>query len=377
MTKHRQLWPLFVALVAGAAHYCYLFFYAGGSHRVGWDSYYYNLMAAGGQVGSPYNLRVVVPWLAGHLAALFNTDTLTAFRLTTPLCLLAALCALWLLLQRAAVPLFPQAVLLLGVALQIARYGGQPILTDPLLLLLACLIALCLQSERALLALPLVCLAALTKEYGILLLLPWAACAYPLRRSLLWLLLLPLAVWLGMRGTPQGVDTQGDFLRYALTYNLQPFYDLGVLRAAQALLLTLWTALWPIYLLAAVGVFRAWRAGTMSTFTRCCAALLLALPISFCGDLERSVVLFLPFALVVAGTVSLANARTLYTALLVGFVAVGYAHTGTGISALPFVLRAAFHFGLAALSLYVSIQALGLPRKRAVTSSEPRLAQAS
>ncbi|PYU92188.1 MAG: hypothetical protein DMG08_13545, partial [Acidobacteria bacterium] len=125
----------------------------------------YVAMARGLTASPPFSTRILKPLVASSMAALTGLSPEQAFRLLTPLEILASLLALLAVLRRRRVSWRGQAALLLALGSLLAvNLGHTPVLVDSLLLLLACMMILALDREQHALALAVACLAALTKE---------------------------------------------------------------------------------------------------------------------------------------------------------------------------------------------------------------------
>src|SRR5439155_1748900 len=127
---------------------------------------------------------------------------------------------------------------------------------DSLLLLLACMMILALDREQHALALAVACLAALTKEFGVFLGLAWGVYAYSRGRRLsafagacVPLLTLGIAMHVYPGAVASDSRSSWELLKGAVFYKLQL---LGSPYGAKIVYLGLWSALWPVLLLAAV-----------------------------------------------------------------------------------------------------------------------------
>jgi hypothetical protein len=229
----------------------------------------------------------------------------TAFILVTAGSLLASLLLLVYLLEKRGAPLSYEAgfIAAFGSALAVF-YGSYPVLLDGLLLLLSCLIILALDRNLLLLGLAGVCIAGLTKEYGVLLALPWAAHVIHLRRSIILAILgalLPCALLIGaalVQDAQPGVyPDYKSFVSRQLMYQafwLYPEYLLTYLRFAYLLA---WGAMWPVLAFAAfAAAARLVRRSDVGVDDVRYLAILLAAPVLLLGDWDRTFLVAVPFA---------------------------------------------------------------------------------
>src|SRR5436853_376706 len=284
--------------------YAYQFWIQGGRDYLNPDGYVYLAVARGEAVVRPHNTRLVVPFLASQVAGVLGLSTHTVFLIITPVCLFASLLLLAkLLAQRGVTPAYQAAVVLaLGAALAV-MFGHMPVLVDTPLLLLACLTIAALDRQKLLLALALVCVAALTKEYGVFLALPWAVEAY---RKFGWRmaggLLIPfalLAVTVALQPAQPRVTT-GELFGYQQSLIAQ----FGLLAYGKTLIIWMWAALWPILGFLTFHVLSAARRRvTLTTDQLRYAAVLFSAPLLLLSDIDRVAMCIVPFACMAGATI--------------------------------------------------------------------------
>ena len=159
--------------------FAYQFFYQDGRYSSTPDGIRYLAAARGETVDLPYNSRIVVPLVASLIARLTAVSVSTAFNILTITGLLGSLLLLVYLLERRGVFGLYSAALITAFGAGLAVFHGKyPTLVDMPLLLLTCLTIVALDHGKLFVALAIICIAALTKEYGVLLTLAWAIQAY-------------------------------------------------------------------------------------------------------------------------------------------------------------------------------------------------------
>ncbi len=259
-------------------------------------------MARGLTASPPFSTRILKPLVASSMAALTGLSPEQAFRLLTPLEILASLLALLAVLRRRRVSWRGQAALLLGLGSALAvNFGHTPILVCSLLLLLASLMVLALDRGQLALGLAVACLAALTKEYGVILGFAWGVHAYSRGRrlsafagALVPLLTLGIAMHLSPAAVSSGSKGWWELFKGTAFYELQL---LGSRYGAKIAYLWLWSVLWPVLLLAAVSLVGRLRKRTMpDTDGLAFAMTLVASPVLLSGDWDRSLLILVPFA---------------------------------------------------------------------------------
>lgn len=299
--KYYAYLALAFALVGGL--FAYQFFYQGGRYSSTPDGVHYLAAAQGETVELPYNSRIAVPLVASLIARLTAMSVGAAFNMLTITSLLGSLLLLVYLLERRGVFGLYSAAFITAFGTGLAAFHGKyPTLLDMPLLLLACLTIVALDYGRLFVALAIICIAALTKEYGALLTLAWAVQAYKQKRGYVVIgAILPIAaVVAAVLLTPSlpGVyPSHQSFLISQLKYQafwLYPQYLFNYLRLAY---FWAWGAVWPILLFSVWALIKTWRNGSVFTMDKHrYAAMMLATPILLTGDWDRTFVLLVPFA---------------------------------------------------------------------------------
>jgi hypothetical protein len=271
--------PILAAL-PGVLAYCYAFFH-GGSRFLEFDCRWYNLMARGETAGNPFNSRILVPALARLIHLAFGVDTVTAFHIITPVCLLLSLIVLSRLLRAAPVNYQKSALGVFALHVGVV-YGQVPVVVDPLLLLLVCLTVI--YRERSLVCLLLICIAVLVKDYAGLLLIPWSL----YNRRLAWLAVLPVAltVYIHLHLDPgfNAFEYEHDsFLVHSLMYYPGMALALGPFRFFQHLLIKL--------------SLNGFAFIVLSLLAKKRIADLTPLPVCVLGDVDRSLHIVQPAAM--------------------------------------------------------------------------------
>jgi hypothetical protein len=340
------------ALVLGAAFYSYAFFIKGGKDSVALDSIMYYLMADNQTVGRPFDVRFLVPQLVGAISSILEMPIITLFHILTPLYLAGSVVIVWIILRIEKAPAIYQTCALSAFSIHLGViYGNVPIVVDPPFLLLACLAALLLQQQRIFPALLIAIILPAIKEYGIMLTLPCAVMLYRRDRRLLSLAALPVAVLVFSRlyfasGFNAFDYRGGSFPLTSLLLYPGMLPALGPFRFAQHMLLTLWIAAWPIFTVAMRKLFgRVAPSGPLLSAAR---LMLLTLPFSFLGGLERSLHLIEPFAVGAASQHEIASDLR-FNLLLFGGVLVT-AIIRAGWSDIPYPARALNYVLLAILT---------------------------
>ena len=302
------------AFVSGL--YAYQFWIQGGRDYLTIDGQWYFALARGERVLWPMSTRLVVPFIAEQISLALGISLHSVFLIITPLCLFTSLLLLaFLLQQRGASFAYQTAVVLAWGSALAVLFGHAPVLVDTPLLLLACLTIAALDRKKFALALVIICVASLTKEYGVMLSLPWAVEA---RKRFGWRVasaaLIPavilVVVTLLQPALPRA--TTGELFGYHRSLITQT----GLFVYFKSVYIWMWAAMWPVlgfltfYLLSA--------AAAKNTFTPDqlrFAALLVGLPLLLLGDMDRAAIYLVPFA-AVAGTALEQFQQTRFCALL-------------------------------------------------------------
>ncbi|HKA23136.1 MAG TPA: hypothetical protein VKN18_33015 [Blastocatellia bacterium] len=354
-----RVFPAVAVTIACLLYAIHSFFGGGNEHRI-LDSWAYLQISDGQSAGVPFDIRVLVPWLAAHTAILSGLSVSAAYNLLTSLALLGSLLILkQLLTQRGSSWQWQTAVLLaFGCSLAVT-FGYTPILVDPFLLLVTCLTIVALVKGKLVAALVLTCVAVLTKEFGLFLVPVWAFYTYRLgyRKSACVGLLAPIAIFVVVvlvRHSDAPAVFPG-WKPYAYHYLFD--YQLSVLRLRglssylKLLYMGAWCGLWPTSLLAAMCILdRSIRSTAIGVYRIGLAVLLVSLPILLPGDWSRNLIVLVPFSSIVAAKHPLARDR-----YFIGLIAIGGLTTAL---ARPFhgePLPAALMISMTAFSLISSV----------------------
>jgi hypothetical protein len=318
---------LWLVLVLVFGIYAFQFFAQGGRANISPDGKQYILLAEGEAVNPPMNTRILQPKLAAWLAALTHLSVADAFRILTPLELFAALLLLKSLLQRRAAKWFWQAAVLLAFGSSTAFFFGHtPVLIDTLVLLFACLLLELLDRKRYFWALLCVCLAVLTKEYCIALgaVLTLRLYRQGHRKEAIGAMAISvLAMLINFRfhsgSAGSGTSNLLGFLQATIAYEAELFRTPNIYKI---LYIWLWAAMWPLLLLAILSLISQIKSHKhLLNEHWSFALLLLATPLLLTGDWNRSLLLIVPFAGVLATSHALAKDKIFALYLAIGALA--------------------------------------------------------
>ncbi len=328
--------------------YAIHFFPGGGHNHLINDSRAYIEISQGQPVGIPFNTRILQPLLASSISGLTAIESITAFQLLTAAELLLSLLLIASLLRRRNATGYWEAavVLTLGCSLA-ATFGYVPVMADPLLLLLACLTIELLDRDRLILALGCCCLAALTKEYGVILGLCWLCHAYRKRRGVIaWAgaslpfiaLLIALFVMPSAAIARTGFSGWRAFVGAMFGYHISLFNFRGPLQYIQIIFMWAWSIVWPVMLLSISLVVSRLRSHIslgpdLSSF----AAALCVMPVLLLGDWGRSMLVVVPLALAASATHPLTKDNRFALLLAVGGIATALARPFHGDVIPPFL----------------------------------------
>ncbi len=286
--------------------FAYQFFYQDGRYSSTPDGIRYLAAAQGETVDLPYNSRIVVPLVASLIARLTTVSVSAAFTILTITSLLGSLLLLVYLLERRGVFGVYSAAIITAFGAGLAVFHGKyPTLVDMPLLLLTCLTIVALDHGKLFVALAIICVAALTKEYGVLLTLAWAIQAYKQKGAYIIVgAVLPVAAVMAavlLSPSQPGVyPSHQSFLISQLKYQafwLYPEYLFNYLKLAY---FWAWGAVWPILLLSVWALIKTLRDESVFTMDQLrYSAMLFATPILLTGDWDRTFVLLVPFACLV------------------------------------------------------------------------------
>lgn len=293
-----------LAVACSALIYALHFYVGGGRTKLITDSVAYLAMARGDVLGAPYDSRVLEPLLAFIVSSSLDISNLAAFQILTPISLVVALLLLRKLIADFGGSVEWQAAVLLAFGSGLAvTFGYTPVMVDPLLLLFACLTAVTLNRGHFLAAVILACLAALTKEYGVLLGFVGGVCVYRRgKRNLAWSAALgPLIIFLVV--TVTRARSVGDFqswtsfLSAMFGYHSYLFRFRGSSEYPKLLYMWLWSAMWPVLVIAAAMILsRVRKRVKVSDQEAGFAVILVALPLLLLGDWGRALLIAVPFA---------------------------------------------------------------------------------
>jgi hypothetical protein len=271
------------------------------------DSLQYLAAARGEVVGRPFDTRIIGPLIARLLANAMGVSLTFGFYILTATSLLVSLlCIVYLLKKKGATLAYQIAVIIcLGASLA-ALYARTPILVDPLLLLLACLVTVGLSNDQIFITLGIICIAALTKEYGIALLMPWMIYIY--RQKSRWFLfcaVLPVIILSGAKLLSpvheNAYQNQASFLQSQIQYHYTMYQLYGLRVFLTNWYYFSWAALWPLVL---TSIFilgkKLLHRLPVTTEEWHFAGMALFIPVLMTGDWDRTFAIIVPFACLAA-----------------------------------------------------------------------------
>jgi hypothetical protein len=375
---------LCLALVV--ALYVHQFFVQGGIDHVSPDGEQYLSLLGGSPPGWPKNVRVLQPGLAFLISTITGLSFADGFRLLTPLELLLSTVLLWHLLRRRGASVAWQAANILVVGCPLAvLFGHAPVLVDPLLLLLACGLIVALDHARLGIGLLFVCLAVITKEYGIVLAVPWAVSALRMRSRAAALggflvpciLSVALKVLAPRQHIPDWAEGQeffgmGPFIRGSLGYHPSLFRELGPATYLKTTYIWLWALGWPFFLLAIAGTIRrlAAREALGPDLQRFFALFVVSWPLLLIADSDRAILFVVPFACLAATTHALTRNQLFVWVVALGGVATALARPAYYVISPPRVIvTAMIGLSLAASGLVLASCILYWFRRRQTDGS--------
>jgi hypothetical protein len=238
-------------------------------------------------------------------------------------------------------------------------FGFTPVLVDPLFLMLFCVTVATLDSGRFLTALALVCLAVLTKEFGLVLGVLWAYHAYRcgFRKYAYLGIILPGAVLLMVTLSSRSSAAIGFGSWQAFASHLMFDYQLSVLRlrgpADYAKLVYMWCfcALWPVFLIASsLLLSRLIRRSKLTPDQISFVILLTTLPVLLLGDWARNLIILVPFSCIVATSHPLSKDRRFVLLVAIGGLSTALARPFYGDAA----SAQAFTIAMSAISVVAS-----------------------
>ncbi len=286
--------------------YALHFLVGGGRTKLINDSRAYLLLTDGERVvGAPFTSRVFAPFIASLIRDASGASSLAAFQLLTLVAFIATLVLLRRIIGNHGGSAEWQAAVLMafGCALA-ATFGYTPVMADPVLLLIACCTILALDQRWWTAAVVLSSLAALTKEYGLL--LGFASCLIAWQRghrrlayvaAILPSIVLLTAIRISSSSSGSSFDAWQGFVDAMFGYHIYLFHFRGAADYSKLLYMWSWSALWPVLILAAGMVLSRLRGGSkMSDHETGFAVMLVALPILLLGDWGRALLIVVPVA---------------------------------------------------------------------------------
>ncbi len=232
-------------------------------------------------------------------------------------------------------------------------------MVNTLILLLTCIVIAALDRNRLVLALILVILVTLTKEYGLILSLVWWRHAYRLgyRRFALLGALAPLVALLTLFLTVPaersiGFDGWRSFLEAMFGYHLSLLSFRGAEEYLKILYMWLWSMLWPLLLISVLAAARGIkRRSALNEDQIDFLIILVATPLLLLGDWGRAFLLIVPFACIAATGHRLAKDYRFTLLLAVGGAATALARPVHGRISPPQL----FFISMAAVSVAASV----------------------
>lgn len=358
-----------LAMLCSVSLFALHFFVGGGRTRLITDSYNYLSMCQGEPPGTPFNTRVAGPFIAWVIASASGASNAAAFQILTFSAIVATLLLLRKLIsEQGGSPEWQAAILLtLGCALA-ATFGYIPVMADPLLLFLTCSTLVALQRGHLAGAIVLAALAALTKEYGLLLGLVISIVAYRRghRKAAFVGVLLPVISFLAATLLPAGSSGHGfqswrSFVSAMFGYQLSLFQYRGPSEYPKFLYMWSWSALWPGLVMAFVITFSLLRRRIrMQDHEVAFLVMVVALPILLLGDWGRSLLIVVPFGCVVATSHSLAKNNQFAALLAIGGLSTALARPFHSDPGLPLALTLTMTVISVASSILIGVKILRL-----------------
>jgi hypothetical protein len=356
--------PRFSIAICSAVYSAHYFLGGGRGHLI-LDSWAYLGLSHGEQAAVPFNTRIATPFLAALIAAATGLSTSAAFKLLSPAALLASLLILQGLIRRRGGSAEWQAAVLLAFGCSLAvTFGYTPILVDPTFLLLTCLILAVLDAGHLAAALVLACIAALTKEFGLVLAPIWSFYAYRrgFRKFAYAGLIVPAAtllIVLFARQSSAGVGFPGwsTFASHLVfEYQLSVFRQRGPGDYAKLVYMWSWCGLWPVFFISTYSVIsRLIKRARVSADQMAFAVLLTGLPVLLLGDWGRNLIIMVPFACIVATAHPLARDRRFALLLAVGGLSTALARPFHSEAPPPYLLTLVMTIVSAASSLAIGM----------------------
>jgi hypothetical protein len=324
--------------------YAYSLLGQGGRVYISPDGRHYLAMASGGPAASPFNTRVLKPYLAGLLAAALHIAGNSAFQILTTIEVFASLFLLLILLNRNKASLHLQLAMMLSFGVILcASFGRAPVLVDTMLVLWICLFIYLLELGKFWAGLLIALLAVLTKEYGIALALVLSVLAYRRERRVFALLalLLPAAVLVINKYLYRSSPLDAGFLSLLGGATKSTINQLRNETGGKILFYWFWGAVVPLLLVAALYLCVALkRRVRLNDHYTALAVMLIFTPGLLTGDWDRSLLVLLPFAFVALADHPLANDWWFATLIAVGVSTSVISRMAIGIVGFPVWIKA-------------------------------------
>jgi hypothetical protein len=233
-----------------------------------------------------------------------------------------------------------------------------------------------LRGNRWVPALVLSCLAALTKEYGLLLGLVCTAIAWrrDLRKiavlgTILPTMLLLVAILMRSDFSRRSLDVWQGFISAMFDYHRYLLQLRGVFGFLQLQYMWSWSVLWPLMMVAGATILSRLRSGRKMSDDEIAFLLTLpALPVLLLGDWGRALLIVVPFACAVATSNPLARSTPFTGLLALGGVSTALARPFHSNSPPPQI----FMYSMIAISVAASLS-IGLILVRHVFFKRPEL----
>lgn len=358
-----------LAILCSALLFALHLFVGGGRTRLITDSYNYLSMSRGEPPGTPFNTRVAAPFIAWVIASASGASIHAAFQVLTFSAVVASLLLLRKLISaQGGSPEWQAAILLTFGSALAATFGYIPVMADPLLLFLTCSTLVALQRGHFAWAIVSAVLAALTKEYGLLLGLVISIVAYRRghRKAAYVGALLPVISFLAATLLPAGSSGHGfqswrSFVSAMFGYQMSLFQYRGPSEYPKFLYMWSWSALWPALIIAfGTTLSRLRKRIRMQDHEVAFLVMVVALPLLLLGDWGRSLLIVVPFGCVVATYHGLAKSNQFATLLAIGGLSTALARPFHSDPPLPLALTLTMTVISVASSILIGVTILRL-----------------
>lgn len=307
-TKTKRYFLLMVALIVVASFYAYQFLIEGGREFLGTDSQRYLSIANGEAVTVPFHTRIVGPLIAVIITQITGGTLKTSFQFLMGISFFSAILLLINLLRKRGATEFYQATVVITFSGLASVFGHESIRVDALFFLMICLVIAALDRQQHTIALAFICIATLTKEYGIFLVFPWAVQAYKaIEKYVLIGVFLPVGLLLVAN---HFIPAKPQDLNETIIYQIRTIRDVGLSTYSKFAYVGFWGACGPLLLLAAMGLTQNWRTQRLLSLQNLMsdqirfAILLISIPVLLIGDWDRTFILIIPFACIAASPLS-------------------------------------------------------------------------